>query len=155
MIGDIQKILGADADGLLSHQCKTMAKENLHLPGPDFIDRVFAASDRPSRVLVNMQQLHGSGRLARTGYVSILPVDQGIAQQLAHGGRNVDPRIPIRRPGLEQDHGRIGLRQPRRHRAAGRAGPHHHVIRLHGFPRFVSRRARSTEIGRASCRERV
>ena len=78
MIGDIQKILGADSDGLLSHQCKTMAKENLHLPGPDFIDRVFAPTDRPTRVLVNLQQLYGSGRLAKTGYVSILPVDQGI-----------------------------------------------------------------------------
>src|SRR5213596_3722674 len=78
MIGDIQKVLGADADGLLSHQCKTVAKENLHLPGPDFIDRVFASTDRPTRVLVNLQHLHGSGRLAKTGYVSILPVDQGI-----------------------------------------------------------------------------
>jgi len=78
MIGDIQKILGADADGLLSHQCKTVAKENLHLPGPDFIDRVFVFTDRPTRVLMNLQQLYGSGRLARTGYVSILPVDQGI-----------------------------------------------------------------------------
>src|SRR5712675_2075396 len=78
MIGDIQKILGADADGLLSHQCKTIAKENLHLPGPDFIDRVFVFTDRPTRVLMNLQQLYGSGRLARTGYVSILPVDQGI-----------------------------------------------------------------------------
>ena len=55
-----------------------MAKENLHLPGPDFIDRVFAPTDRPTRVLVNLQQLYGSGRLAKTGYVSILPVDQGI-----------------------------------------------------------------------------
>jgi len=78
MIGDIKKILGADADGLLSHQCKTMAKENLHLPGPDFIDRVFSQTDRPTRVLMNIQQLYGSGRLAKTGYVSILPVDQGI-----------------------------------------------------------------------------
>jgi class I fructose-bisphosphate aldolase len=63
---------------LLSHQCKTVAKENLHLPGPDFIDRVFAGTDRPTRVLMNLQQLYGSGRLAKTGYVSILPVDQGI-----------------------------------------------------------------------------
>jgi len=78
MIEDIQQILGADADGLLSHQCKTMAKENLHLPGPDFIDRVFASTDRPTRVLVNLQHLYGSGRLGKTGYVSILPVDQGI-----------------------------------------------------------------------------
>jgi class I fructose-bisphosphate aldolase len=78
MSGEIQKILGADADGLLSHQCKTVAKETLHLPGPDFIDRVFMATDRPTRVLMNLQQLYGSGRLAKTGYVSILPVDQGI-----------------------------------------------------------------------------
>ncbi|HET9130992.1 MAG TPA: class I fructose-bisphosphate aldolase [Terriglobia bacterium] len=78
MIGDIQKVLGPDADSLLSHQCKTMAKENLHLPGPDFIDRVFAPTDRPTRVLTNLQQLYGAGRLAKTGYVSILPVDQGI-----------------------------------------------------------------------------
>ena len=78
MIGDIQKVLGPDADSLLSHQCKTMAKEHLHLPGPDFIDRVFGPTDRPTRVLVNLQHLYGSGRLAKTGYVSILPVDQGI-----------------------------------------------------------------------------
>ena len=55
-----------------------MAKENLNLPGPDFIDRVFSSNDRPTRVLVNLQHLYGNGRLARTGYVSILPVDQGI-----------------------------------------------------------------------------
>lgn len=78
MIGKIQQILGADAEGLLSHQCKTVAKENLHLPGPDFIDRVVVTSDRPARTLVSLQQLFGSGRLAKTGYVSILPVDQGI-----------------------------------------------------------------------------
>jgi class I fructose-bisphosphate aldolase len=74
----VQTILGSDADGLLSHQCKTLPKESLHLPGPDFIDRVVSVSDRPTRVLVNLQQLIGSGRLAKTGYVSILPVDQGI-----------------------------------------------------------------------------
>src|SRR6185369_3511413 len=74
----VQTILGTDADGLLSHQCKTVPKESLHLPGPDFIDRVLSVSDRPTRVLVNLQQLIGSGRLAKTGYVSILPVDQGV-----------------------------------------------------------------------------
>src|SRR5206468_1625449 len=73
----IQEILGADADGLLKQQCK-ISKESLHLPGPDFIDRVHSVSDRPTRVLVSLQQLFGSGRLAKTGYVSILPVDQGI-----------------------------------------------------------------------------
>ena len=78
MIGRIQEILGADADGLLSHQCKTISKDKLHLPGSDFIDRIFIGSDRPTRALVSLQQLFGSGRLAKTGYVSILPVDQGI-----------------------------------------------------------------------------
>src|SRR6266404_3632564 len=78
MIGKIREILGADADALLSHQCKTIAKENLHLPGPDFIDRVMTATDRPLRSVVSLSQLFNSGRLARTGYVSILPVDQGI-----------------------------------------------------------------------------
>jgi class I fructose-bisphosphate aldolase len=78
MIGRIKEILGAEAEGLLSHQCKTISKDTLHLPGPDFIDRIFVGSDRPARVLVTLQQLLGSGRLANTGYVSILPVDQGI-----------------------------------------------------------------------------
>src|SRR5499433_3541988 len=78
MIGRIQEILGSDADGLLSHQCKTIAKDKLHLPGPDFVDRIFVGSDRPTRTLVSLQQLFGHGRLAGTGYVSILPVDQGI-----------------------------------------------------------------------------
>src|SRR5215469_970249 len=78
MLGRIKEILGSDADGLLSHQCKTISKDKLHLPGPDFVDRIFVGSDRPARVLVSLQQLFGSGRLANTGYVSILPVDQGI-----------------------------------------------------------------------------
>src|ERR1044071_4921884 len=78
MAGRIQEILGADAEGLLSHQCKTISKDKLHLPGPDFIDRIHVGSDRPTRTLVTLQQLFGAGRLANTGYVSILPVDQGI-----------------------------------------------------------------------------
>ena len=73
----IEAVLGDDA-GLLSHQCRTIAKEGLHLPGPDFIDRVFAPSDRSPRVLGSLQRLLSTGRLAGTGYVSILPVDQGI-----------------------------------------------------------------------------
>ena len=77
MVGRIQEILGADTDDLLKHQCK-ISKDSLHLPGPDFIDRVHTASDRPIRTLVNLQQLFNCGRLAGTGYVSILPVDQGI-----------------------------------------------------------------------------
>src|SRR5215470_9394719 len=78
MLGRIKEILGSDADGLLNHQCKTISKDKLHLPGPDFIDRIFIVSDRPTRSLVSLQQLFVSGRLAKTGYVSILPVDQGI-----------------------------------------------------------------------------
>ena len=78
MIGRIQEILGNDAESLLSHQCKTISKDKLHLPGPDFIDRIHCGSDRPTRALVSLQQLFKSGRLAGTGYVSILPVDQGI-----------------------------------------------------------------------------
>ena len=78
MIGRIQEILGSDAEGLLSHQCKTVSKDKLHLPGPDFIDRIFVGSDRSTRTLVSLQQLFGAGRLSKTGYVSILPVDQGI-----------------------------------------------------------------------------
>jgi len=78
MIDDIAKLLGAEAEGLLSHQCQTVAKESLNLPGPDAIDRVYALSDRPIPVLRSIQSLFSSGRLAGTGYVSILPVDQGI-----------------------------------------------------------------------------
>ena len=71
-------LLGADAASLLDHQCEGIPRESLHLPSPDFVDRVFAPSDRSPRVLVNLQRLFGSGRLGGTGYVSILPVDQGI-----------------------------------------------------------------------------
>jgi class I fructose-bisphosphate aldolase len=74
----LEELLGDDAETLLSHQCQTVTKDNLHLPGPDFIDRVFVDSDRPTTVLRNLQWLLNSGRLAGTGYVSILPVDQGI-----------------------------------------------------------------------------
>ena len=72
------ELLGNEADDLLNHQCNTISKENLHLPGPDFIDRVMADSDRPVRVLRNMQSLFNFGRLAGTGYLSVLPVDQGV-----------------------------------------------------------------------------
>ncbi len=72
------EILGNEAAYLLEHKCTTIAKEHLHLPGPDFVDRVFVASDRPNTVLGNLQQIFNHGVLAGTGYVSILPVDQGI-----------------------------------------------------------------------------
>jgi len=78
MSDTILKLLGDEAEGLLGHQCKTVSKESLHLPGPDFVDRVFAPTDRSIPVLRNLQTLFNHGRLAGTGYLSILPVDQGI-----------------------------------------------------------------------------
>jgi class I fructose-bisphosphate aldolase len=74
----ISDLLGTDADGLLNHSCKTIDKSLLHLPGPDFVDRIYAATDRPIPVLRSLQTLFDHGRLGGTGYVSILPVDQGI-----------------------------------------------------------------------------
>jgi fructose-bisphosphate aldolase, class I len=73
-----EQILGADAAGLLQHQCKTIPKEHLHLPGPDYVERIYSGSDRPARVLTTLQSLLDHGRLGNTGYVSILPVDQGV-----------------------------------------------------------------------------
>ncbi len=78
MNNKIVELLGNEADNLLNYKSQTIPKEQLHLPGPDFIDRVMAASDRPTPVLRNMQSLFNHGRLAGTGYISILPVDQGI-----------------------------------------------------------------------------
>ncbi|MFN0160872.1 MAG: class I fructose-bisphosphate aldolase [Burkholderiales bacterium] len=75
---DVTAILGAEAAGLLTHTCKTIPAQALHLPGPDFVDRVFAPSDRSAPVLGSLARLYGHGRLAGTGYLSILPVDQGI-----------------------------------------------------------------------------
>ena len=77
-MSNIEEILGKDGADLLQHQCKTIPKASLHLPGPDYVDRVHGQSDRPARVLTSLQSLLGHGRLAGTGYVSILPVDQGI-----------------------------------------------------------------------------
>ena len=74
----LEELLGSDAEDLLGHECRTIPSEDLHLPGPDFIDRVWLDSDRTTGTLRNMQWLFDSGRLAGTGYVSILPVDQGI-----------------------------------------------------------------------------
>ncbi len=83
MSGWIQELLGADADKLLGYRCKGIAREDLHLPGPDFVDRIFIPSDRSQRVINQIQRLHGHGRLAGTGYVSILPIDQGIEHSAA------------------------------------------------------------------------
>lgn len=75
---DIEAILGADASHLLQHECKTIPKSTLHLPGADHVEQVWLASDRHIRVLTSLQSLLDHGRLGGTGYVSILPVDQGI-----------------------------------------------------------------------------
>lgn len=74
----IQELLGSDSEGLLSHVSKTIPKENIHLPGGDFVDRVMVDSDRNPNVLRSIQTLFDNGRLSGTGYLSILPVDQGI-----------------------------------------------------------------------------
>lgn len=77
-LSSIERILAQQAEYLLGHECKTISKHSLHLPGPDFVDRIFAQTDRNPRVLRNLQTLYNHGRLGATGYLSILPVDQGI-----------------------------------------------------------------------------
>src|SRR5712691_9341054 len=74
----IEDLLGADARALLEHRCEGISKDSLHLPGPDAVDRIYAVTDRTVPVLRNLQQILSHGRLAGSGYVSILPVDQGI-----------------------------------------------------------------------------
>jgi len=81
-IGQLREILG-DSSSLLDHQSQTISKESLHLPGADFLDRVFVQSDRSGAVLANLGRMFNSGRLAGTGYLSILPVDQGIEHSAA------------------------------------------------------------------------
>ena len=78
MHAELEQLLDDSAQSLLQHHCKTIPKEKLHLPGPDFVDRVYAQTDRPSAVLRSLAQIFNQGRLAGTGYLSILPVDQGI-----------------------------------------------------------------------------
>ncbi|MCK6620163.1 MAG: class I fructose-bisphosphate aldolase [Calditrichaceae bacterium] len=88
MAAKILELLGKEADYLLNYQSKTVSKEHLHLPGPDFVDRVVALSDRPPMVMRNLQSIFDRGRLAGTGYISILPVDQGIEHS---GGASFAP----------------------------------------------------------------
>lgn len=87
-IEKIEKLLGDEAKDLLEHKCKTIPADMLHLPGPDFVDEVVAASDRPNRVLSSLTTLFNHGRLAGTGYLSILPVDQGVEHS---GGASFAP----------------------------------------------------------------
>lgn len=75
---NVAQLLGKDAEYLLGHECKTISKDSIHLPGGDFVDRVFSQTNRSPQVLRSLQSLYGNGRLANTGYLSILPVDQGI-----------------------------------------------------------------------------
>ncbi|HSQ08810.1 MAG TPA: fructose-bisphosphate aldolase, partial [Chromatiaceae bacterium] len=75
---EILALLGEEAEGLLGHECKGIPRSMLHLPGPDFVDRVTTDSDRTPRVLQALQTLIDHGRLGGTGYLSILPVDQGV-----------------------------------------------------------------------------
>jgi fructose-bisphosphate aldolase, class I len=74
----VESLLGNEAEALLDHTCRTISKDLLHLPGPGFVERVWQISDRPTPVLRSLQQMFDNGRLAGTGYLSILPVDQGI-----------------------------------------------------------------------------
>jgi fructose-bisphosphate aldolase, class I len=76
--GKVETYLGARTESLLGFKSPKISKDRLHLPGPDFIDRIYAATDRNVRVLTNLQRMFGHGRLRNTGYLSILPVDQGI-----------------------------------------------------------------------------
>ncbi len=85
---DIQTILGAEAELLLNHHCLTIARDHLHPPGPDYVDRVMTQSDRGPVVMRNMQSLLSHGRLGGTGYLSILPVDQGVEHS---GGASFAP----------------------------------------------------------------
>ncbi len=87
MLSKIKELLGKDADSLLSYKAK-FPKEQLNLPGPDFVDRIFAQTNRNNNVLKNFEWIYQTGRLARTGYVSILPVDQGIEHS---GGASFAP----------------------------------------------------------------
>src|SRR5512137_1858429 len=82
-IDSIREYLGAESDSLLKHTCTKIKKESLHLPGPDFIDQIYLDTDRSSQVIRNLKSLFDHGRLAGTGYLSILPVDQGIEHSAA------------------------------------------------------------------------
>ncbi|MBM3684395.1 MAG: class I fructose-bisphosphate aldolase [Actinobacteria bacterium] len=96
MVADIQSLLGDEAEYLLAHTSTAIPKADIHLPGPDFIDRVMVPTDRSPQVLRNLAALYGTGRLAGSGYVSILPVDQGIehsgAASFAPNPRYFDPK---------------------------------------------------------------
>ena len=124
----IVDLLGGQAEYYLNHTCKTIDKQLIHIPGPDMIDKVWMNSDRNIRTLESLQALYGHGRLANTGYVSILPVDQGIEHSAGASFAHVHC------PGNEHPGHRAGgpgfsgrLRRPHRdfgrHRGPVHAGP--------------------------------
>lgn len=77
-VNEVKRLLGDEARNLLEHECRTISRGQIHLPGPDFVDRIVKDTDRPNPVLRSLQSLFQHGRLSGTGYLSILPVDQGI-----------------------------------------------------------------------------
>jgi len=87
-MADVMALLGDEAEHLLTHQCKGIPRESIHTPGPDFVDRILVNSDRNTAVLRNLQALFDHGRLAGTGYLSLLPVDQGVEHS---GGASFAP----------------------------------------------------------------
>jgi len=89
---DLSALLGDEADDLLNHQCKGVPGDDLVLPGPDFVERVLSWSDRPVPVQRSLQKLFDTGRLGGTGYLSILPVDQGL-EQLSGSKLRQEPRL--------------------------------------------------------------
>jgi class I fructose-bisphosphate aldolase len=96
-IGQIESILGEHADNLLGHRCRTLASDRLSLPGPGFVDRVMLDSDRSIPVLRSLETIFNTGRLAGTGYMSILPVDQGIEHTAgASFAKNPDYFDPVK-----------------------------------------------------------
>jgi class I fructose-bisphosphate aldolase len=91
---EIEKLLDDSAKSLLEHQCKTVPREKLHLPGPDFVSRVYAETDRSARVLGSLQTLFNHGRLAGTGYLSILPIRASSIQRARALRRTRNTLIP-------------------------------------------------------------
>ena len=96
----ITDLLGDKTGYLLDHQSKTISKDQLHLPGPDFVDRIWINSDRNSNVLRNLQLMYNTGRLSNTGYLSILPVDQGVEHSAGASFAKTRPMRLRSTPGL-------------------------------------------------------
>ncbi len=107
----IRELLGDDGPALLDYRAKGFSADSLHLPGPDFVDRMLSVTDRSPRVMRNFQAILGHGRLAGTGYVSILPVDQGIEHS---AGASFAPNPIYFDPGEDRRAGDGGRLQRRR-----------------------------------------